>query len=74
MADEKKVRVKQTNFGNQFNGDYGYGDYRATVGSLKKALECFDDDLPIGVNYDDGYGYCDINEIIIEEGLVRLIG
>ena len=40
-----------------------HNDYRATVGSLKKALEDFDDDLSIGVRFDDGYGYAEINQI-----------
>ena len=68
---EKSVPIEQKDFKNQFGLKR---DYRATVGSLKKALEQFDDDLPIGVLYDTGYAYCDIDEIIIEEGLVKLIG
>lgn len=52
-----------------------YNDYRATVGGLKKVLEAFDDDLNIGVRFDTGFGYTDINEIFeLEEkfGLVIL--
>lgn len=49
-------------------------DSRATVGTLKEALKDLDDNLPIGVNFDGGYGYCDINYIILENGLYRLVG
>lgn len=67
----KRVKVKNKDFKNQF----GYErDYRATVGSLKRALDEFDDDLPIGVLYDTGFAYCDIYEIILEDGLVKLVG
>lgn len=68
---EKTVEIEHTDFKNQFGFKK---DYRATVGSLKKALEEFDDDLPIGVLYDTGYAYCDIYEIILQNGLVELVG
>lgn len=71
MIEEKRVKVEQKDFKTQF----GFRtDYRATVASLKKALEYFDDELPIGILYDGGCGYCDIYEIIIENGLVKLVG
>ena len=70
--NEKRIRIKQKDFKNQFGFKR---DYRATVGSLKEALENFDDDLPIGILYDSEFAYCDINEIFIgEDGLVRLVG
>jgi len=69
--EEKRVKVEQKDFKTQF----GLGtDYRATVGSLKKALEYFDDGLPIGLLYDGECAYCDIHEIMIENGLVKLVG
>lgn len=68
---EKRFRIEQKNFENQFGFTE---DYRATVGSLKKALEQFDDDLPIGILYDTEFAYCDIYEIMCADGLVRLIG
>lgn len=43
---EKNFHIEQKNFKNKFGFEI---DFRATVGSLKKALEHFDDDLPIGV-------------------------
>lgn len=68
---EKRIRVKQTDFKDKFGFER---DFRATVGSLKKALEEFDDDLPIGILYDSEFAYCDIHEIMCHEGLVRLVG
>lgn len=41
--------------------------YRCTVGSLKKALEDLPDDAPIGVRFDGGYAYTDINELLLTE-------
>lgn len=43
------------------------GCYRCTVGSLKKALQFLDDDAPIGVRFDGGYAYTDINELLLTE-------
>lgn len=43
------------------------GYYRCTVGSLKKALQDLDDDAPIGVRFDGGYAYTDINELLLTE-------
>ena len=40
-----------------------HNDYRATVGSLKKALENFDDNLHIGVLFDSEMAYTDIIEL-----------
>lgn len=69
---EKRIWIEHKDFKNQFGLEK---DYRATVGALKKALENFDDDLPIGVLYDSEFAYCDINEIFLgEDGLVRLVG
>ena len=69
---EKRIDIKKTNFKDKFGFK---DDYRATVGSLKKALECFDDDLPIGVLYDSEFAYCDLHQIFVgEDGLVRLVG
>lgn len=42
-------------------------DYRATIGSLKEALENLPDDAPIGVRFDGGYGYTDINELLLAD-------
>lgn len=67
----KPVEIEQKNFKNQFGFER---DYRATVGTLKKALEGLDDDLPIGVNYDGGFGYTDLYKIILEDGLYHIIG
>lgn len=70
--NEKRIKIKQKDFKNQFGLKR---DYRATVGSLKEALENFNDDLPIGISYDSEFAYCDITEIFIgEDGLVRLVG
>lgn len=66
-----RVNIEQKDFKTQFGLQR---DYRATVGSLKKALENFDDDLPIGVLYDTEFAYCDIHEIMLEDGLVKIIG
>lgn len=69
---EKRFDIKQKNFKNKFGFD---NDYRATVGSLKKALENFDDDLPIGVLYDSEMAYSDLYYIFLDnDGLVKLIG
>lgn len=69
---EKRFKIKQKNFKNKF-GFENY--YRATVGSLKKILEQFDDDLPIGVLYDTEMAYCDLHEVFVgDDGLVRLVG
>lgn len=69
---EQRILIKQKNFKNKFGLKR---DYRATVGTLKEALEGLDDDLPIGVLYDTEFAYCDINEVLIgEDGLIRLIG
>lgn len=69
---EKRFHIKQKNFNNKFGFDE---DYRATVGSLKKALENFDDDLPIGVLYDSEMAYSDLHYVFVgDDGLVRLIG
>lgn len=43
------------------------GCYRATVGSLKKALEKLDDDAPIGVRFDGGLAYTDINKVLLTD-------
>lgn len=67
----KKIEIEQKDFKDQFGLKR---DYRATVGSLKKALENFDDDLPIGVLFDGGVAYCDIYSIIIDNGLVKIVG
>ncbi len=69
---EKRIWIEQKDF----KGIFGLKrDYRATVGALKKALENFDDDLPIGILYDSEFAYCDIYEIFLgEDGLVRLVG
>lgn len=69
---EKRFKIKQKNFKNKFRFE---NDYRATVGSLKKILEQFDDDLPIGVLYDTEMAYCDLHEVFVgDDGLVRLVG
>lgn len=69
---KKRFKIKKTNFKNKFGLK---NDYRATVGSLKKILEHFDDDLPVGVLYDTEMAYCDLHEIFVgDDGLVRLIG
>ena len=68
---EKEITIEKTDFKDKFGL---IRDYRATVGSLKRALEEFDDDLPIGVLYDSGFAYCDIHKIICRDGLVRLVG
>ena len=67
----KRIKIDQTDFENKFGLKI---DYRATVGSLKKALEGLDDDLPIGILYDTEMAYCDICEILISKGSVKLIG
>ena len=58
---EKNFHIEQKNFKNKFGFEI---DFRATVGSLKKALEHFDDDLPIGVWNDGGLMIVDNNEIV----------
>lgn len=69
---EERFRIKQKNFKNKFGFE---NDYRATVGSLKKALENFDDDLPVGVLYDTEMAYCDLYSVFVgDDGLVRLVG
>lgn len=69
---EKKFYIEQKNFKNKFGLE---NDYRATVGGLKKALENFDDDLPIGVLYDTEMAYSDLYYIFVgDDGLVRLVG
>lgn len=69
---EQRIPIKQKNFKNKFGLKR---DYRATVGTLKEALEGLDDDLPIGVLYDTEFAYCNINEVLIgKDGLIRLIG
>ena len=69
---EKRFKIKQKNFKNKFGLKK---DYRATVGTLKKALENFDDDLPIGVLYDTELAYSDLHEVFVgDDGLVRLVG
>lgn len=71
MSD-KRFGIKQKNFKNKFGFE---NDYRATVGALKKALENFDDDLPIGVLYDGELAYSDLHYVFLgDDGLVRLIG
>ena len=70
--NEKRFYIKQKNFKNKFGLE---NDYRATVGSLREALENFDDDLPIGVLYDSEIAYSDLYYIFIaDDGLVRLVG
>lgn len=70
--NEKRFYIKQKNFKNKFGLE---NDYRATVGSLKEALENFDDNLPIGVLYDTEMAYSDLYYIFIaDDGLVRLVG
>lgn len=72
IMSEKRFEIKQKNFKNKFGFE---NDYRATVGSLKKALENFDDDLPIGVLYDSEMAYCDLHYVFLDDdGLVRLVG
>ncbi|MBP5423005.1 MAG: hypothetical protein J6Y78_11245 [Paludibacteraceae bacterium] len=72
MMSEKRFKLQQKNFKNKFGLE---NDYRATVGSLKKALENFDDDLPIGVLYDSEMAYCDLHYVFLgDDGLVRLVG
>lgn len=69
---EKKFYIEQKNFKNKFGLK---NDYRATVGGLKKALENFDDDLPIGVLYDTEMAYSDLYYIFVgDDDLVRLVG
>ena len=69
---EKRFRIKQKDFKNKFGFE---DDYRATVGSLKKILEFFDDDLPIGVLYDSEMAYCDLHEVFIDDdGVVISVG
>lgn len=70
--NDKKFDIKQKNFKNRFGFE---NDYRATVGSLKKVLENFDDDLPIGVLYDTEMGYSDLHYVFLDDdGLVNLVG
>ena len=70
--NEKRIKIKHKNFQDKFGFK---NDYRATIGSLKKALEKFDDDLPVGVLYDTEMAYCDLYEIFVgDDGLVRLVG
>ena len=69
---EEKFYIEKKNFKNKFGFE---NDYRATVGGLKKALENFDDDLPIGVLYDTEMAYSDLYYIFVgDDGLVRLVG
>lgn len=69
---EEKFYIEQKNFKNKFGFE---NDYRATVEGLKKALENFDDDLPIGVLYDTEMAYSDLYYIFVgDDGLVRLVG
>lgn len=71
MSD-KNFHIEKKNFKNKFGFEI---DYRATVGSLKKALENFDDDLPIGVLYDGEMAYSDLHYVFVgDDGLVRLVG
>ena len=66
------MKLNKKNFKDKFGFE---NDYRATVGSLKKALENFDDDLPVGVLYDTEMAYSDLYEIFVgDDGLVRLVG
>ena len=68
----EKIYIKQKNFKNKFGFE---NDYRATVGSLKKSLENFDDDLPIGVLYDSEMAYSDLHyAFVADDGLVILVG
>lgn len=69
---EQRFEIKQKNFKNKFGLE---NDYRATVGSLKKALEHLDNDLPIGVLYDTEMAYSDLHCVFVgDDGLVRLVG
>ena len=69
---EKRFKINKKNFKNKFGFE---NDYRATVGALKKILEYFDDDLPIGVLYDSEMAYCDLHEVFIDDDdLVVLVG
>lgn len=69
---EKRFSIKQKNFRNKFGFE---NDYRATVGGLKKALENFDDDLPVGILYDTEIAYSDLYEVFVDDdGLVILVG
>lgn len=69
---EQRFHIKQKNFKNKFGLE---NDYRATVGGLKKVLENFDDDLPIGVLYDTEMAYSDLYEVFVgDDSLVRLVG
>ena len=70
--NEKYKHIEKKNFKNKFGFE---NDYRATVGSLKKALENFDDDLPIGVLYDGEMAYSDLHYVFLgDDDLVRLVG
>lgn len=69
---ENRFDIKQKNFKNKFGFE---NDYKATVGSLKKVLENFDDGLPIVVLYDSEMAYSDLHYIFLDDdGLVRLVG
>lgn len=72
MMSEKRFYIEQKNFKNKFGLE---SDFRATVGSLKKSLENFDDDLPIGVLYDSEMAYSDLYYVFVgDDSLVRLVG
>lgn len=69
---KEKFYIEQKDFKNKFGLK---NDYRATVGSLKKALKNFDDDLPIGVLYDSEMAYSDLYYVFLDNnGLVILVG
>ena len=70
MSDNR-FDIKQKNFKNKFGFE---NDYKATVGSLKKALENFDDELPVVVLFDSEMAYSDLHYAFLDDGLVRLVG
>ena len=68
----ERIYIEQKNFKNKFGFE---NDFRATVGGLKKVLENFDDDLPIGVLYDSEMAYSDLYyAFVADDGLVILVG
>ena len=68
---EKRIPVEQKEFKELFGFTK---DYRATVGSLKKALDGLDDDMTIGVLFDSEMAYCNIHAVLVTDSLVRLVG
>ena len=70
MSDNR-FDIKQKNFKNNFGFE---NDYKATVGSLKKALENFDDELPVVVLFDSEMAYSVLHYAFLVDGVVRLVG